>query len=113
MKMKCAALGTELFIAVNPETPVEKLFEYEKLAAGFLILAVTPGKVGQKFKEDQLEKIRTLRQRFPDAKIEADGGVSVDNAKAIKDAGANILVSASAIWGSKNPKEAYRKLIEL
>ena len=68
---------------------------------------------GQKFKEDQLEKITVLRQKFPDAKIIVDGGVNLENALAIKNAGADILVSASYIWNSENPKEAYRKLCEL
>lgn len=110
MKMKCVAFGTELFLALKPDTPVEHLFSHEGDANGFLILAVRPGLAGQKFQEDQLEKIRILRQKFPDVKIEVDGGVNLENALAIKNAGADILVSASAIWGSENPKEIYRKL---
>jgi len=130
MKMKCAALGVELFVAVNPETSVEKLFEYGKLVDGFLILAVTPGKAGQKFstggavpagrqgsteggQEYQLKKIRTLRQKLLNVKIEVDGGVNLENAAAIKKAGTDILVSASYIWNGGDPKEAYRKLCEL
>ena len=110
MKMKCVAFGVELFLAIKPDTPVERFFSYAGNASGFLILAVNPGLAGQKFKEGQLEKIKALRQKFPDVKIEADGGVNADNAKAIKDAGADILVSASAIWGSNNPKKAYFNL---
>ena len=123
MKMKCVAFGTELFLAIRPDTPVEHFFSHEGDANGFLILAVKPGLAGQKFStgggstegglEYQLKRIRTLRQKFPNAKIEVDGGVNLDNTLAIKNAGADILVSASSIWGSKNPKEAYRKLIEL
>ncbi|MBI3046019.1 MAG: hypothetical protein HYY86_00530 [Candidatus Harrisonbacteria bacterium] len=110
MKMKCVAFGTELFLAIKPDTPVERLFSYAGDASGFLILAVNPGLAGQKFKENQLEKIRALRQKFPDVKIEVDGGVNLENALKIKEVGADILVSASYIWGSKNPKEAYLKL---
>lgn len=107
---KCELLSAELFLAVNPETPLEKLFEYENRLDGFLILAVTPGKAGQKFQENQLAKIKLLRQTIPDAKIEADGGVNLENAAAIKNAGADVLVSASAIWGSADPAEIYKKL---
>ncbi len=113
MKMKCMAFGAELFLAVKPDTPVEHLFSHEGDANGFLILAVNPGLAGQKFKENQLEKIKLLRQKMPDATIEVDGGVNANNAKTIKDAGADILVSASAIWGSENPKEAYDKLVSI
>ncbi len=110
MKMKCLAFGAELFLAIKPDTPVKHLFSHEGNANGFLILAVNPGLAGQKFQENQLEKIKALRQKFPDAKIEVDGGINADNAKAIKDAGADILVSASYIWSMKNPKDAYLKL---
>ena len=113
MKMKCVAFGVELFLAIKPDMPVERLFSYEGVTDGFLILAVNPGLAGQKFQESQLKKIRTLRQKFPNAKIEVDGGVSADNAKAIKSAGADILVSASAIWDSENPKETYKNLQSL
>ena len=110
---KCELLDAELFLAISPDTAVEKLFEYENRSDGFLILAVTPGKAGQEFRDGQLEKIRILRRRFPDATLEVDGGVNYATAKKIKDAGADILVSASAIWGSENPKNAYLGLLNI
>ena len=113
MKMKCVAFGTELFLAVKPDTPVERLFSYAGDANGFLILAVNPGLAGQKFQENQLEKIKTLRQKFPDAKIEVDGGVNLETAPKIKEAGADILVSASYIWNSQSLKDVYEKLLNI
>lgn len=113
MKIKCVAFGAELFLAIKPDTPVERLFNYEGDADGFLILAVNPGLAGQKFKEDQLGKIRALRQKFPDKKIEVDGGVNLENASAIKNAGADILISASYIWSAKEPKQAYLNLLNI
>ncbi|MBI4992248.1 MAG: ribulose-phosphate 3-epimerase [Candidatus Harrisonbacteria bacterium] len=113
MKMKCGMFGVQLVLASNPDTPVEQLLKYKDDTGEFLILAVNPGLAGQKFQENQLEKIKTLRQKFPDAKIEVDGGVNLENAPKIKEAGADILVAASAIWGSKDPKEAYNKLSEV
>ncbi|MDO8429772.1 MAG: hypothetical protein Q7S73_00185 [bacterium] len=113
IKMKCVAFGVELVIAIKPDTPVEHLFKYEGDASGFLILAVNPGLAGQKFKEDQLAKIKALRQKFPNAKIEVDGGVNLETAPKIKESGADILVSASYIWNGKNSKEAYLDLLNI
>lgn len=113
MKMKCVAFGVELFLAIKPDTPVEHFFSHEGDADGFLILAVNPGLAGQKFQENQLEKIKTLRQKFPDAKIEVDGGVNLETAPRIKEAGADILVSASYIWGSEDWKKSYENLLAI
>lgn len=109
LKRKCEEKGVELVLAVNPDTPVEDLFGYLNLNH-FLILAVNPGISGQKFQPGQLEKIKALRSARPDVKIEVDGGVNLENAEQIKEAGADILVSASAIWSSENPGETYKKL---
>ena len=113
MRRRCDSAGVEIFLACSPETSIEELLKYKDDVDGFLILAVTPGNACQKFKEDQLEKIRSLREKFPNVKIEVDGGVNLENALAIKNAGADILVSASAIWDSENPSASYKKLSEL
>lgn len=113
MKMKCVAFRVELFLAIRPDTAAERLFGYAGDASGFLILAVNPGLAGQKFRDDQLEKIRVLRQKFPDAKIEVDGGVNLENASRLKESGADILVSASYLWNSKNSKESYENLLKI
>ena len=110
VKDRCKKAGVELGLAIGPHIPVEGLFEYKRKVSYFLILAVEPGISGQKFQENQLEKIKLLRKEFPGAKIEVDGGVNIGNAFDIKQAGADILVSASYIWNSKNPKEAFELL---
>ena len=110
IKERCGEAGVELGLAIGPHIPVEGLFEYKRKVSYFLILAVEPGISGQKFQENQLEKIKLLRKEFPGAKIEVDGGVNIGNAFDIKQAGADILVSASYIWNSKNPKEAFELL---
>ncbi len=107
----CAKDSVELFVAGNPDTPVGKFLENN--VGSFLVLAVNPGKAGQKFGENQLEKIKLLRAQVPDAKIIVDGGVNLENASQIKNAGADMLVAASAIWGSADPAEAYSKLVNL
>ena len=110
LKDKCGAAGVELGLAIGPHIPAEGLFEYKGRVSYFLILAVEPGISGQEFQDNQLEKIRVLREKIPNAKIEVDGGINIHNAFDIKQAGADILVSSSYIWNSENPKEAYELL---
>ena len=94
--------GPEVGIAINPETPFKKVKEYLEEVEYLLIMSVHPGFSGQSFIEDALEKIREARKYIDgeglDVKIAVDGGVKQHNAKKIIDAGADILVAASAIF---------------
>ncbi len=85
----------------------------EKPSHEFQILAVKPGLAGQEYQPESLEKIKYLRKKYPYSNIEIDGGVSDTTIKMFKEAGANIFVAASYIWGSNNPIEAYKKLNSL
>lgn len=113
MKDECQKAGIELGLAIGPQIPVEGLFEYKNKIRSYLILAVNPGLAGQEFQPNQLDKIRLLREKMPDAKIEVDGGVGMKNAYEIRQAGADTLVSASYIWNNKNPNTAYRLLTDI
>ena len=94
--------GPEVGIAINPETPFKKVKEYLEEVEYLLIMSVHPGFSGQSFIEDTLEKIREAKKYIDgeglDVKIAVDGGVKQHNAKKIIDAGADILVAASAIF---------------
>ncbi|OYT59217.1 ribulose-phosphate 3-epimerase [Euryarchaeota archaeon ex4484_178] len=94
--------GPEVGIAINPETPFKKVKEYLEEVEYLLIMSVHPGFSGQSFIEDALEKIREAKKYIDgeglDVKIAVDGGVKQHNAKKIIDAGADILVAASAIF---------------
>ena len=79
----------------------------------FQVLAVDPGRAGQGFQPVVLEKIKLLRQKAPNAKIEVDGGINLKTAALVKGAGADIVVSASYILNSDNPAERYRQLQSL
>ncbi|MEE8131899.1 MAG: ribulose-phosphate 3-epimerase [Candidatus Paceibacterota bacterium] len=103
----------EIGLAINPDTPVEKLVPYLDGIKFVQILAVNPGLAGQKFQPNVLDKIKFLKENYPDVKIEVDGGINLETAKLCKDAGADIVVSASYIWNSDNPKEAFEKLKNL
>lgn len=113
MVQQCRKAKAELALAINPQTPVEKLLPYKNQIKQVLILAVAPGLAGQKFGQGQLKKIRSLRRLMPNVKIEVDGGINLETAKLCKKAGADILVSASYIFNNKNPKIAYQQLKKL
>ena len=99
-----------VMLAINPSTAVEALVPYLNSFTAFQVLAVPPGPSGQKFNLEVLEKIKFLRERAPNAIIEVDGGINPETAKLAKEAGANILVSASYIMNSPDPKGAYQQL---
>lgn len=103
----------DLMLAIKPETPVESLWPYLDKFQFFQILAVDPGKAGQEFKSEVLEKIKLLRQKAPNAKIEVDGGINLETAGFCKAAGADIVVSASYLFNSEDPASRYRQLQSL
>lgn len=100
----------ELGLAINPETPIHILTPYLKAVSLVQLLAVNPGWAGQKFNPVILEKLRELKSREPDLKIEVDGGINLEIAKLLKKAGADIIVSASYIWNSDDSKAAFLEL---
>lgn len=103
-------VGGEVMLAISPGTSAEMLTPYISSFSAFQILAVSPGPSNQKFDERASEKIKFLRERAPDAIIEADGGINPETAKLAREAGANILVSTSYIMSSPDPKGAYEEL---
>ncbi len=107
---KCAENSVELMLAINPETPAEELFPFLDALFFVQILAVKPGFSGQKFDVNSIEKIKLLRERAPDIEIEVDGGMNPATARLVRDAGADIITSASYIFESENMKEAYENL---
>ncbi|MBI4094666.1 MAG: ribulose-phosphate 3-epimerase [Candidatus Liptonbacteria bacterium] len=110
---ECKKRNAEAFLAINPETPVERLYAFANKFSGFQTLAVHPGLAGQKFYPLVIDKIRALREKYPKMQIEADGGINAETGKRAKDAGANILVAASYVFGAMNPKGAYQELLHL
>lgn len=105
--------GGEVMLALKPQTPVERLLIYAQDFKHFQILAVEPGLAGQKFQESVLGKIRTLRAKAPGVTIEVDGGIDLETSKLCKAAGADIVVAASYIFGSKDPRKAYEQLTQI
>ena len=108
---RCADRGVECFVALAPETSVEKLVPYAGLIAGCQVLAVTPGPAGQAAGPGILEKIRSIRGAYPSLPIEVDGGVTVATAPEFLAAGATQLAAGTAIFKSEDPGAAYRALV--
>jgi ribulose-phosphate 3-epimerase len=109
-------LGMMAGVALNPHTPVALLQDILEDVDMVLIMSVNPGFGGQKFIQHSLVKIKELRERIDNAglkvQIEVDGGITLDNAKLIVDAGADILVTGSTVFKSRDPKETIRLLKE-
>lgn len=107
--------GVKCGAVVNPDTDVEKIFDVFALCDMVLIMSVFPGYGGQKFIPsalDQLKKARAYAQSIgrPDMDIEVDGGVTEENASAIRAAGANVLVAGSAVFRSPDMAATIRSL---
>lgn len=77
-----------------------------------LVMTVEPGFGGQKFQERCMPKVKALRERYPDIDIEVDGGLSLDTIDVAADAGANVIVAGTAVFGAQSPKEVIAKLRE-
>src|SRR6185369_6427050 len=101
------AAGSEIALALNPETPAAAALPYAAFTSRFLILGVHPGLSGQKFLPIVLEKISALRRAVPDATIAVDGGMNAETARAAIAAGAIAIVSGSDIFGSTDPEGEY------
>ena len=106
--------GVKKGIVLRPITGAEAVLPYIKDVDLILCMTVEPGFGGQKFMEDMLPKLRKLRayiEEFnPACHLEVDGGIAPDTAKLVIDAGADVLVAGSAIYGAKDPQAVIRAM---
>jgi ribulose-phosphate 3-epimerase len=107
-------LGMKAGVAINPHTPVAVLQDILHDIDLVNLMSVNPGFGGQDFIPHTLHKIRELKkmiqERNLNVMIEIDGGVTLDNAKEITEAGADILVAGSTVFKDADPKVAIRRL---
>lgn len=110
------SLGMKAGVAIKPKTSVDVLWD---LLAGedqaavpdmVLVMTVEPGFGGQGFMADMMPKVRALRERYPDLNIEVDGGLSEDTIDQAAEAGANVIVAGSAVFGAADPPAVVRSL---
>ena len=106
--------GAKAGIAINPGTPAEALSTAIEFCDYVLVMTVNPGFGGQKFIEPVVPKIRhiarMIRERGLSVSIEVDGGVDVNTARRVVDAGATILVAGSAIFGKRDRSAAMEAI---
>ena len=107
-------LGMQAGVAVNPHTPVGLLKDVLADIDLVCLMSVNPGFGGQKFIPQTINKIKELRQMIQEqnlnVKIEIDGGVTLENAKEIISAGADVLVAGNTVFKSADAKETIKKL---
>lgn len=102
-------LGAQPGISLRPGTQIAKIEPFLKKLALILVMSVEPGFGGQSFREEQLEKVKYLRSRF-NGLISIDGGVNAQNASRCVEAGADILVAGTAVFGQTDRKAAIESL---
>ena len=109
------AAGVKASVSVKPNTPVEVLDDLLPLCDMVLIMTVEPGFGGQKFRPEQLEKVRKLVARREAHGlaflIEADGGIGKNNARSCVEAGVDVLVAGSSVLGKEDPCAASAALL--
>ncbi|MBR3646948.1 MAG: ribulose-phosphate 3-epimerase [Paludibacteraceae bacterium] len=108
------AKGVRTCLTINPDIPAEGLVPFLEEVDMVLVMSVFAGFGGQAFIPASLEKVRFLRQEIDrrglPTLIEVDGGVGVQNATALREAGANVLVAGSSVFKAPNPEAAILAL---
>jgi ribulose-phosphate 3-epimerase len=108
------SLDMQAGVAINPHTPVTALIDILGDIDQVCMMSVNPGFGGQSFIPHTLKKIKELRklldERNPEVKIEIDGGVTLENAKIILEAGADVLVAGNTVFSAADPKKIIHQL---
>ena len=107
---KIKDLGVMAGVSIKPKTPVSDIKEYLSIVDQVLIMTVEPGFGGQSFMEDMLPKIKELKDLGFAGDIAIDGGVNAETGKLCRDAGADILIAGSYIFGAKDRIKAITSL---
>ncbi|MBU0577222.1 ribulose-phosphate 3-epimerase [Patescibacteria group bacterium] len=107
---KIKELGCKAGVSINPDTSVDAIAKVLPMVDLVLIMSVHPGFGGQAFIPEVLDKVKWIREHFPDLDIAIDGGIDHETAPLAIEAGANILVSGSYILKADDPEKAAERL---
>ena len=101
-------------VAFNPETePDDVVAAAGELVDLVLCMSIHPGYSGQEFMPDAIPRVRRLRKLLPEGvHIQVDGGVGPDNVSELREAGANLLVAGTSVFGQEDLPAAYRRLVQ-
>ena len=116
---ECIALarkaGVKVGVSVRPATPVSELKEWLSQSDMVLVMSVEPGFGGQSFMPHSVDKVRELRAMAEECNpaliIEVDGGISAGNAALLFNAGAEVLVAGSSVFGAEDPQLEIEKML--
>jgi ribulose-phosphate 3-epimerase len=107
--------GLGVGLALKPKSVVEQVAE-AAVAAGVdlvLCMSIEPGYSGQEFMPEAFGRLSRLRELLPETiQLQVDGGVNLSNVREAREAGANLLVAATAVFGDHRPAEDYRGLVD-
>ena len=99
-------------ISIKPNTSLDKIKKYIDIVDMVLIMTVEPGWAGQKFISSTMQKVMELRKLKPNLDIEVDGGINPYTARVAFEAGANVFVAGSAIFGKKDRIAAIKEILK-
>lgn len=110
-------LGARPAIAINPDTPVNEIFDLAEHIDMVLLMSVFPGFGGQKFIESTYDRVKEIKQFFIQNKLNAliqvDGGIAHDNIAKLSAAGVDVMVTGSVVFKADDPKQAISELKSL
>ncbi len=107
LSAKVRSMGVTSGLCINPPTPVERILPHVGEFDLLLVMSVNPGFGGQAFIEASLDKTRAIKAKLrPDQRLEMDGGIKPENAKKVIEAGCDVLVSGSAVFGKQGETRA-------
>jgi ribulose-phosphate 3-epimerase len=105
--------GFQVGLAFKPETSVEEVAPFADAFDLVLCMSINPGYSGQTFMPDALGRIERLREIVPaGVHVQVDGGITNENIRSVYDAGADLIVCGSAIFGMEDLPRAYRRLVQ-
>ena len=111
--------GKEVGISLKPSTPISTIEPYFDQIDLILVMSVDPGFGGQGYIEGSTERIKEIKQKLIEqclqdrVLIEVDGGIKLHNAKEVVDAGADVLVAGSAIFGTDDPVQTIKDFYKI
>jgi ribulose-phosphate 3-epimerase len=112
--VKAREYGLQVGLAVKPDTRVEDVIPAVEGFDLVLCMSIHPGYSGQEFMEDSIPRIEYLRAMLPaETHIQVDGGITTDNIRSVNEAGADLMVCGSSIFGMEDLIRAYRRLVQV
>ena len=106
--------GWEVGLVLNPETPIDVVDDLIEDIDALMFMGVVPGKQGQRFIPETIDRIKEAREKFPRLFIELDGAVNEDTIEDIVNAGVSAVCPGSAIFGNeRKPAENVKRMREL